>query len=150
MVMLDKRRFDAAFNYLATATRMPTADMTPTTKRVYFDALSELTDEAVEGAAAQLAKSAQWFPKVAEWREAARSYKRDSNVKAFPVPRAEQWRHECDFCEDTGWCYEGGKTFHDVVLSAYEGRPRMHACVCRSTNRTYQRHNRNFGADGAA
>jgi hypothetical protein len=143
--MLDKARFNAAFNYLATATRLPAADLTPDSKRVYFDALSDLPTESVEGAAAQLAKGAQWFPKVAEWRESARSYTRTAHVKALPEP-VREWRNECDFCEDTGWCYEGGKTFHDVVMSAYEGRPRMHACVCRATNRTYQRHNRAFGA----
>lgn len=141
--MLDKKRFDTAFNYLATATRA--TDVSPDSKRVYFDALQDLPTESVEGAAAQLAKGAQWFPKVAEWRESARSYTRTAHVKALPEP-AREWRNECDFCEDTGWCYEGGQTLHEVVLSGYEGRPRMHACVCRATNRTYARHNRSFGA----
>jgi hypothetical protein len=147
--MLDKRRFDAAFNYLATATRLTAAEITPDNKRVYFDALSDLDTESVEGAAAQMAKQAQWFPKVAEWREAARSYTRSTHAKvlAFPLPPERgAWKNECDFCEDTGWCYEGGKTLHEVVMSGYEGRPRMHACVCRATNHTYARHNRSFGA----
>lgn len=148
--MLDKQRFDAAFNYLATATRMPVAEITRETKRVYFNALQDLPTESVEGAATQLAKGAQWFPKVAEWRESARSYARTEHVKALPAaPREQQWRHECDFCEDTGWCYDGGLTFHEVVMSNYEGRPRMHACVCRATNRTYQRHNRSFGSEAS-
>lgn len=139
--MLDKNRFDAAFNYLATATRLPVAELTPANKRVYFDALKDIATESVEGAAAQLAKSAQWFPKVSEWRESARLYRRGVEVKMLPTAsRAEEWRHECDFCEDTGWTYDGGKTLHEVVLSAYEGRPRMHRCPCRATNRTYQRH----------
>jgi hypothetical protein len=145
--MLDKARFKTAFTYLAPATRLATAEATPEMKRAYFDALGDLPTEAVEGAAAQIAKKAQWFPKVAEWREAARSYTRDVQVKALPLPPAgREWRNECDWCEDTGWCYEGGKTMHEVVMSAFEGRPRMHACVCRATNRTYQRHNRSFGA----
>lgn len=141
MVVLDKARFNVAFNYLATATRLPVAELTPENKRVYFDAMKDIATEAVEGAAAQLAKSAQWFPKVAEWRDSARLYRRGVEVKQIAgQPREQEWKHECDFCEDTGFCYEGGKTLHEVVLGAYEGRPRMHVCVCRATNRTYQRH----------
>jgi hypothetical protein len=144
--MLDKERFHTAFKYLATATSLPLVEITREKKRVYFDAMQDIPTESVEGAAAQLAKSSQWFPKVSEWREAARSYTRTSNVKAFlPGEVAREWKHECDYCEDGGWCYEGGQTFHDVIMSG-QTRPRMHRCVCRATNQTYQRHNRGFGS----
>jgi hypothetical protein len=149
-MLADKFRFNAAFKTLAAALRLPTAEVTSDMKRAYYDGLSDLPIEAIEKSAIQLAKSAKWFPKVSEWRETVRSYHKlvDNQALVPAEQRDQQWRHECEYCEDGGWCYEGGKTLHEVVMSGYEGRPRMHACVCRATNHTYQRRNRGFG--GAA
>lgn len=138
--MLDKKRFDAAFNYLATATRLPVADITPETKRVYYDGMQDLPAEDIESAAAQIAKSAQWFPKVAEWRAKATQSKKLAEIKQLgPAKRENDWRHECDYCEDGGWSAADGRTFHEVVVSGWTPRPRMQHCVCRATNHTYQR-----------
>jgi hypothetical protein len=144
--MLDKKRFDTAFNHLATATRLPLVDLTPETKRVYFDGLNDLPIEALESAAARLSKSAQWFPKVAEWREAAREIRKTTDLRAvIPGARAEDWRHECEWCEDGGWSYDNGLTLHETVMGGYKDMPRMQRCVCRATNSTYQRRARQFG-----
>lgn len=136
-----KTRFNAAFMHLATVTRLPTVEVTPDTKRAYWDALNDLPIEALESAASRLGKEAAWMPKAAEWRAAATQAKKVVELRALTAGDREQrdWRHECNFCEDSGWCYEGGQTLHDVVVGGYAGRPRMHACVCRATNRTYQR-----------
>lgn len=145
----EKQRFNAAFMHLASVTRLPTAEITGETKRAYWEALNDLPITALESAAARLAKSAAWMPKAAEWREAAREIQRTGLVRAqLPGERSQEWRHECAFCEDSGWCYDGGQTLHEVVVSAYAGRPRMHRCVCRATNHTYQRHA--FGGHHAA
>lgn len=145
----DKQRFNVSFMHLATVTRLSTAEVTPDTKRAYWEALQDVSIEALESAAARLAKSASWMPKASEWREVAREIQRTTTVRAqIPGERAGEWRHECQLCEDTGWCYDGGKTLHEVVLSAYAGRPRMHRCPCRATNHTYQRHA--FGGNHAA
>ncbi len=137
----DKPRFKAAFNVLAVATRLRADDTDPAMHRIYFDGLSELPIEAIEAGARELAKGSQWFPKVAEWITAAKQARSHADLKALVGPaRDEDWRHECAFCEDTGWSYENGQTLHEVVMGGYEGRPRTQRCVCRATNLTYQRH----------
>lgn len=59
---------------------------------------------------------------------------------AWQAPRQAAWRHECERCRDVGW------SLHTCPLDPC-GRPHEHVshdyatrCVCRETNRTYQRH----------
>lgn len=85
--MVAVARFKVAFNRLAVATRLPADQADSASQRVYFDALSDLPIESLEAAAVKLAKSAQWFPKVSEWREAAKAFKRDELSKALPAPQ---------------------------------------------------------------
>jgi len=108
----------------------------------YFEALKDLPLEAVTEAADTLSKSATWFPKTSEWREAAALVHRKLLQRAVHEPRGEPWRHDCHDCEDTGWV-QGLECPGDVTC----GRPRPHAphsytraCPCRATNRTYLRH----------
>lgn len=128
--MLDKYRFDAAFNFLATATRLPVADITKETKRVYFNAMQELDTGAVERAAEKLAKESMWFPKAAEWITAAKLAHRRAEWKALmPAPGAEaaavrEWKHECKTCEDTGFevleCKPGQRCYRRICKRADE------------------------------
>lgn len=155
--MTDKKRFDVAFNRLAVATRLPADEGDPVMKQTYWEGLSELPIEAVEVAAANLAKTLGWFPKLAEWREAAKVHRSVLLDRALTPAREEPWKHECEDCEDTGW-----RTFHCVPGTDVNcGRPKcikgeyLHLqadgtvrviehdyvvrCPCRPTNATYRR-----------
>jgi hypothetical protein len=151
MVPGDKTRFLQAFNRLAVACRLPAAEIDEHMKRIYYDGLADFAVEAVEDSATRIALTADWFPKLAEWRSAAGEARIDSLVKALPPGRDEQWLHECASCEDTGWeektCYRGtaNNCGRKACMSApSEGvRPEhgyVYQCSCRPTNRTYQRH----------
>lgn len=128
--MLDKARFNVAFNYLAAATRLPVAELTPENKRVFFNAMQELDTEAVERAAEKLAKESQWFPKAAEWITAAKLAHRRAEWKALmPAPGAEaaavrEWKHECKTCEDSGFevleCKPGQRCYRRICKRADE------------------------------
>jgi hypothetical protein len=139
----DKRGFVQAFNRLAVATRL--ADSDATMQRVYFDGLSDLDIDAVEGAAALLAKSAQWFPKVSEWRDAAR-IAQVATIKALPPGRDVPWEDECGACGDSGWeerrCYPGTRNTCGRKKCELERAEHRYTvpCTCRPTNRTYARH----------
>jgi len=116
-------------------------------QQIYWDGLDDLPIEGVAAAADVLAKSSQWFPKVAEWREAARTHQLEGLLR-LPPGRDDEWKNECEACEDTGW---QTKTC-DPTTTPTCGRPvrgaHQHAhtyavpCPCRATNRTYQRHHR--------
>lgn len=84
MVAADVARFKQAFNRLAVATRLPADQADAATQRIYFDGLSDLPIEAVETAADELERNAQWFPKVAEWRTKAGMFRRATALKALP------------------------------------------------------------------
>lgn len=147
MIAADRRAFAQAFNRLAVATRLPAAEADAAMQQVYWGALEDLPAEAVTGAADALAKTAQWFPKVAEWRRAA--YQQQlTDVLRLPAGRDEDWHHECARCEDTGWvtksCTPGTPaTCGRPVQGAHQ---QAHAytvrCACRDSNRTYARHHR--------
>ena len=141
MTIHDKQRFKQAFSRLAVAVRLPADQADAAMQRVYWDALADLPLEAVEDAARELALEAQWFPKVAEWRDAASKAKHARVLTmALPAPRTEPWAEECSSCDDSGWepmaCPGDGTC----------GRTKAHAkhsyavpCACIPTNRTYQR-----------
>jgi hypothetical protein len=143
----DKKRFSQCFNSLAVATRLPAAEGDAPMKAIYFRALLDLDIEAVESSARDLEKKAQWFPKVAEWRQAARLAHGMRNLTlALPgeVDRDRPWKEECDLCDDTGWRVL--RCFPEVsmpcgVRRCKKSREHNYAvmCECRPTNRTYQR-----------
>lgn len=144
MTPTDKSAFLQAFNRLAVATRLGDADASM--QRIYWDALKDMELPAIEQSAAHLAQSAQWFPKVAEWREAARAAKLTAQIKALPAGREEPWHSECAACDDTGWefrtCYPGTGNTCGRQRCEQEGKEHDYTvrCPCRETNRTYQRH----------
>lgn len=148
MTNTDKKAFVQAFNVLAVAARLPAHEADASMQRVYFDGLRDLEIAAVSAAAVELAKTAQWFPRVAEWRAAAK-LQHVELLKALPSGREEPWHDECGACLDTGWeerrCYPGtanncGRTKCMTAGTKRAEHKYMSACSCRPTNRTYQRH----------
>lgn len=141
MTIQDKTRFKQAFNRLAVAVRLPADQADTSMQQVYWDGLNDLPLDAVEDAARDLALGSQWFPKLAEWRDSAIKAKHGRVIKmALPAPQREPWRAECETCDDTGW--EQMQCDGSDIC----GRRKDHAkhgyvvpCVCRPTNRTYQR-----------
>ena len=140
--------FLRVFNRLLVALREP-ADETGVTQGVYFDALKDLPLLALEAAAMALMKEPgrRFFPTTAEWRTVAERAQVDLLKQAVQPSREEPWRVECERCEDTGWVQ--GLTCDGTDRC---GRQKAHAphtftkpCLCRPTNRTYQRHH-HFGA----
>jgi hypothetical protein len=149
----DRPQFAQAFNRLAVACRLSSTDTDPAAKRIYFDALADLPLDLVEQAADHLAKTAKWFPKVAEWAEAARTIGL-RQVLALPEGRENPWTHECEVCEDTGWeertCYPGTPVncghqsvnptqCCDSPNSTQKTHTFVSRCACRDTNSTYKR-----------
>ena len=142
MVINDKIRFKQAFNRLAVATRLPADQVDAAMQKIYFDGLERFPIEAIESAAAELAVNAQWFPKLAEWCDVA---ERARNARALTAGSQDHggrvWHAECATCDDTGWESVTCDGKHKQC-----GRERDHGdheyvvpCVCRDTNRTYQR-----------
>lgn len=104
MTDADKKPFLQAFAKLCVSLREKEPDVAQV--RVYFKALSDLDVELVLMAATALEKTAQWFPKTSEWRDAAKKLDRD---RAAEQRRAIQQRLVagmaplCLGCDDTGW-----------------------------------------------
>jgi hypothetical protein len=145
MTNADNVEFLQAFNRLAVATRLPAAEADGAMQRVYWDGLSELPIDAVVAAAEAMEKSAQWFPKVSEWREAGYRHQVSERLK-LPEGRDEPWHDECGACSDTGWelrhCYPGTAKncgHRNCVKGRREEHDYVERCTCRETNRTYQR-----------
>lgn len=141
MTVQDKARFAQCFNRLAVAVRLPADQADQSMQRVYWEGLNDLPLEAVEDAARELGLESDWFPKLAQWRDAAVKAKHSRQIRmSLPQARENPWQAECGTCDDTGWeelkCSGAGEC----------GRGKEHAkhtysveCVCRPTNRTYQR-----------
>jgi len=141
----DKTAFKQAFNRLAVAVRLPADQADAAMQRIFFEGLSEFSIEAVTAAGQQLEQSAQFFPKVAEWREAAR-IAQVAFVKALPPGRETPWESECPVCDDSGWeerrCYPGTRNTCGRKKCELE-RPEHRyviVCTCRPHNRTWARH----------
>lgn len=143
----DGVRFAQAFNRLAVATRLNEKEADASMQRIYFDGLRGLSVEAVEQAAHEIALSAEWFPKLAEWRAKAKIAQGVHDMKALPPARENPWEDECGACQDTGWeartCYGGTRNTCGRKRCEGEGMPEhtyATPCSCRATNHTYQRH----------
>lgn len=139
----DKARFKAAFNRLAVATRLRADDTDPAMQRIYFDGLSDLPIDAIERAAETIARDASWFPKVAEWRDAAKRERFTLTIKALPPVPGDR-ALACDDCQDTGWrivtCAPGARCSRPRCQAAPDEYTHTAAvaCACRQTNPAYQ------------
>lgn len=114
----DKVPFARVFNRLCVALREKEPDAVQ--MRVYFEGLKALELEFVVAAGDALAMSAQWFPKLPEWRAAATKVEQDRIDQQRAVLRKLQ-QPLCAACEDTGW----DRSDDD----------RVHRCACRETRR---------------
>lgn len=140
MTLHDKQRFKQAFNRLAVAVRLPAEQADTAMQKVYWDGLEPFPIDAVESAATSIAKAAVWFPKLAEWRDAAGAAQNvQAMARALPSVGRE-WHAECATCHDTGW------EPLSCAGTRQCGREKTHqehqyavACACRPTNHTYQR-----------
>jgi hypothetical protein len=146
MTNTDKVVFVQSFNRLAVACRLSAKEADPSMQLIYFQGLQDLSIEAVAAGAQILEKSAQWFPKVSEWRSAAK-IQHIAHIKALPPGREAPWEDECGACADTGWeerrCYPGTPNICGHKACKRDGRAEhlyVQPCTCRPTNRTYQRH----------
>lgn len=141
MTIQDRFRFKQAFNRLAVAVRLPADQADAAMQKVYHDGLETFPIEAVEAAADSLAKSAAWFPKLAEWREEAKKAQNTQAIaRALPSSANRVWQAECQTCDDTGW------EPLECSGSRQCGREKEHQahsyvvpCACRQSNHTYQR-----------
>lgn len=100
-----KAEFLQVFNRLCVALREPQDD-SGITQGVYFDALGDLTIDALRAGAELLMgeRGRKFFPTTAEWRTAASQSLVEARRRiALPPGRSEPWKHECEVCEDTGW-----------------------------------------------
>lgn len=106
----------------------------------YFSALRGCDMNDLRVAADQLAQTSKWFPKPAEWKEAARKVGGDRLRKALPPGRDETWHFGCTRCEDDGWICHVCEQI-DCIKGTPDHERRMKPCPCRATNTTYQRRN---------
>lgn len=147
----NETEFLVLFNRLCVALR-ETQDESGITQQVYYEALRDMPEKALDAGAAALMKEPgrRFFPTTAEWRSAAmKAQEQDLRAAVQPI-RGEPWRHECRDCEDSGWVI-------GLMCSGNEqcGRRQKHdahtytvPCACRPTNRTYLRHQA-FGGGAA-
>lgn len=145
MTDADKQAFAQAFNRLAVALRLPSAEVDPAMQRIYFDALHDLPIAAVDAAVMPLQRVQGYgFPSTARWHEQAEIQRVEQTLKALPPAREEPWSEECSYCSDTGWEDRTCDGEHRQC-----GRAKVHPahsyatpCSCRDTNRTFARHHR--------
>ncbi len=138
-VIVTAEEFAVIFARMASQLRW--LDYRPTDTANFYDALKDLPIALIHESAKQLATQAnrRFFPTTAEWRGKALDIEAELRRAALIGERV--WKTECDTCEDTGWEYfscPGDETC---------GRTKTHLphnyvkpCLCRPTNRTYQRH----------
>lgn len=100
----DEQQFMAVFSRLCVALR-EAQDDTGITQQVYFEALRDLSPEALEAGAMLLMqeRGRRFFPTTAEWRTAAEKAHADALRKALTSRREEPWHYECQDCADSGW-----------------------------------------------
>ena len=137
--------FLKVYNRLCVALREQQDD-SGMTQRIYFDALKDLSVEALQFGATALQRETgrRFFPTTAEWRDAARPFQASQRIAlALPAGREQPWREECHHCGDTGWVEGlscGGQMGTCGRAKAHLPHTYTEPCACRPTNRTYQRH----------
>lgn len=143
---MTREEFLQVFNRLCVALREP-ADDTGITQETYYTALSDLSLTALQAgsAALMMERGRKFFPTTAEWRTAAIDAIRAQSRVALPAGRTEPWRHDCEQCEDTGWVQGLGCNGTNQCGREKQHLPHSYTrpCLCRATNRTYQRHQQN-------
>jgi hypothetical protein len=92
--------FTPVFALLATQLRATDAD--EITIRSYFESMKDLEIELVAMAADRLARTAEWFPKTSEWREAVARVEH-SRIEAQRAVLRNLKEPLCAACLDTGW-----------------------------------------------
>lgn len=117
-------------------------DDTGVTQDVYFEALKDLSLEALDAGALALMKEPgrKWFPTTAEWRTAA-TQAQDAALRQTLSHRDEPWHLECEDCADTGWILGLTCAGDDTCGRKFHHLPHDYVkpCWCRETNRTYAR-----------
>lgn len=100
----DEQHFMTVFSRLCVALR-ETQDDSGITQQVYFEALRDLSPDALEGGARLLMqeRGRRFFPTTAEWRTAAEKAHADELRKVLTTQRETPWQHECQECGDSGW-----------------------------------------------
>lgn len=110
----DATRFAACIAALAVATR---GELDDPTIELYFRALEDVPIDLLEAASIELARTAQWFPRPAEWRKAvdvildrtqqlrgALGPARGTDGQLLlPGQTGGPWM--CPDCDNTGWVY---------------------------------------------
>jgi len=140
----DATRFAACIAALAVATR---GELDDPTIELYFRALEDVPIDLLEAASIELARTAQWFPRPAEWRRAVDiildrgAQVRDALGPArgadgqLLLPGATGGPWQCPECDGTGWrpvdtpcektgCFGPGR----------DRGPHTHTAVTRCTN----------------
>lgn len=111
----NEEQFMALFSRLCVALR-ETQDESGITQQVYYEALHDLSPEALDAGATVLMRERgrRFFPTTAEWRTASETAHNETLRKVLTSRREEPWHHECRECEDSGWivgmtCDGGGE-----------------------------------------
>lgn len=95
--------FEGVFSPLAIQLRA--SDVDEATIRAYFRALEDVDLELLRLAATNLARTAHFFPKSSEWRDAATQIEKSRQLELSERLRA--WHRRglelCYGCGDTGW-----------------------------------------------
>ncbi len=138
----DKKAFAQCFNRLAKAKRAK--DIDAADLQIYFDKLQQFPQWAIDEAASELQQKHTFgFPTLDVWyqqceAEIARRLREN-------LIHGREWKEECGQCRDSGWkeatCthkHRCGRRFCDQLGEKHE-HTFYSACVCRATNRTYQR-----------
>jgi hypothetical protein len=88
--------------FAALAVQLRQTDADEATIRSYYEALKDVEPEFIAMAAQDLARTAEWFPKTSEWREAAM---RVEAARTGELRARLRKLHEplCTACSDTGW-----------------------------------------------
>jgi hypothetical protein len=119
----DRPAFARVLGQLAVGLRA--SDVDAAVARVYFDTLRDVPIEFITAGAARLLHASTWFPKPAEWRQAAADVERERRtaqqdvVRRLPQPL-------CASCGDTGWLQVGAGQTVKGYTSAHRAQP----CDC--------------------
>lgn len=141
-------RFARSFNALEIATRVqPDADPRVREERIelYFKTLENLPIEAIEDGAVHLARTSSWFPKTAEWHDAASEAVAMRFRQTAGKVRDEPWHTEHPECGDTGWlqqeCTASSRCGREYCRRQPDDFTHTYVepCHCRTWNRTWQR-----------
>lgn len=132
----DAGRFAACITALAIATK---GELDEPTIELYFRALADVPIHLLEAGSVELARTARFFPRPAEWRAAVdtildRSQRKDlPGQPALPGVIGEAWR--CPDCDNTGWVYLNQPCEKRTCWEAQNSDgPHSHVATTRCTN----------------